>query len=116
MCRQVNSSVIEDFASKDISLQEVEIVMNELNVQRSPEINNVNSDIFKKSKVVVAPVLCNLSNKVLKVRIDPDDRCDLNMMYSKMKSCVQNENYLSDDFYCNIGRRQGCQLSPLVIF
>ena len=33
-------------------------------------------------------------------------------MYSKMKSCVQTEKYLSDDFDCNIGTRQGCQLSP----
>ena len=115
MCGQVNSSVPEDFASKDISLQEVEIVMNELNVQRSPEINDVNNDIFKKSKLVAAPMLCNLSNKVLKVRINPDDRCDLNMMYSK-NNRVQNENYLSDDFYCNIATRQGFQLSPLVFF
>ena len=38
----------------------------------------------------------------------------LRNMYSKMKSGVQTENYLSDDFDCNIGTRQGCQLSPLL--
>ena len=38
----------------------------------------------------------------------------LRNMYSKMKSCVQTENYLNDDFDCNIGTRQGCQLSPLL--
>ena len=35
------SSVPKDFAGKYISLQGVEIAMNELNVQRSPEINDV---------------------------------------------------------------------------
>ena len=38
----------------------------------------------------------------------------LRNMYSKMTSCVKTENYLSDDFDCNIGTRQGCQLSPLL--
>ena len=73
--------------------------MNELNVQRSPEIDDVNNNILKKSKLVITPMLCNLFNKVLKVSINPDDyNRNLNMMNSKMKSCVQNENHLSDDF------------------
>ena len=47
--------------------------MNELNVQRSPEINDVNNNILKKFKLVIAHMLCNLFNKVLKVSINPDD-------------------------------------------
>ena len=47
--------------------------MNELNVQRSPEINDVNNNILKKFKLVIAHMLHNLFNKVLKVSINPDD-------------------------------------------
>ena len=35
-------------------------------------------------------------------------------MYSKLISCVQNGKYLSDDFTCNVGTRQGCLSSPVL--
>ena len=35
-------------------------------------------------------------------------------MYSKIKSCVVHENVFSDFFACDIGVRQGENLSPLL--
>ena len=35
-------------------------------------------------------------------------------MYDKAKSCVKIENLYSDYFLCNIGARQGYNLSPLL--
>ena len=34
-------------------------------------------------------------------------------MYSKLKSCVQVGNHISEYFDCTIGTRQGCMVSPL---
>ena len=36
-------------------------------------------------------------------------------MYDKAKSCVKIENLYSDYFQCNIGVRQGDNLSPLLL-
>ena len=36
----------------------------------------------------------------------------LQSMYSKIKACVRRGNYLSENFSCNRGTRQGCNLSP----
>ena len=38
----------------------------------------------------------------------------LRKMYSKLKSCVQVGDRLSDDFICTVGTRQGCILSPIL--
>ena len=38
----------------------------------------------------------------------------LRNMYSKLKSCVQVGNSLSEDFMCMVGTRQGCNLSPIL--
>ena len=73
-CRN-NSSVPEDFVNKDISLHEVEVAIDELNVQKSPGIDGVSNDILKNSKLVIAPMLCHLFNKVLEVGVYPDDWC-----------------------------------------
>ena len=33
-------------------------------------------------------------------------------MYSKLKTCVKKGSYMSTSFSCNVGTRQGCNLSP----
>ena len=38
----------DDFVNKDISLQEVEIAIDELNMQKSPGIDGVSNDIFEE--------------------------------------------------------------------
>ena len=35
-------------------------------------------------------------------------------MYSKLRSCVEIDGYLSEEFNCSIGTRQGCMLSPFL--
>ena len=64
-CRNNSRCVPEDFVNKDISLQEVEVAIDKLNVQKSPGIDDVSNDILKNSKLVIAPMLCHLFNKVL---------------------------------------------------
>ena len=44
-------------------------------MQRSPGIDGVSNDILKNSKLVIAPMLCNLFNKVLEDGVYPDDWC-----------------------------------------
>ena len=74
-CRNNSRCVPEDFVNKDISLQEVEVAIDELNVQKSPGIDGVSNDILKNSKLVIAPMLCHLFNKVLEVGVYPVDWC-----------------------------------------
>ena len=38
----------------------------------------------------------------------------LQNMYSKLQSCVSDENTLSDLFKCTVGTRQGCMISPFL--
>ena len=44
-------------------------------MQKSPGIDGVSNDILKNSKLVIAPMLCHLFNKVLEVGVYPDDWC-----------------------------------------
>ena len=74
-CRNNSRCVPEDFVNTDISLQEVEVAIDELNVQKSPGIDGVSNDILKNSKLVIAPMLCHLFNKVLEVGVYPVDWC-----------------------------------------
>jgi hypothetical protein len=38
----------------------------------------------------------------------------LRNMYSKLKSCVNIDGFLTEDFSCSVGTRQGCMLSPFL--
>ena len=51
------------------------MAIHKLNVQNSPGIDGVSNYIFKKSKLVIAPMLCNLFNKVLEVGVYQGDWC-----------------------------------------
>ncbi len=38
----------------------------------------------------------------------------LKNMYDKLRSCVEFDGFLSEDFMCSVGTRQGCTLSPFL--
>jgi hypothetical protein len=38
----------------------------------------------------------------------------LRNMYEKLRSCVEFDGFLSEDFMCSVGTRQGCMLSPFL--
>jgi exonuclease III len=46
---------------------------------------------------------CGLSSKIVNL---------VQSMYSKIQSCIKRENYLGELFKCEMGTRQGCNLSP----
>ena len=54
-CRNNSRRVPEDIVNKDISLQKVEVAIDELNVQKSPGIDGVSNYILKNSKLVISP-------------------------------------------------------------
>ncbi len=56
----------------------------------------------------------SLWQKVLSIGIDGKVLRVIQNMYKNAKSCVQNNSQLSDFFECNIGVRQGENLSPLL--
>ena len=47
----------------------------------------------------------NINGKVLNI---------IREIYSKAKSCIRKDNMISDYFMCNIGVRQGDNLSPVL--
>jgi hypothetical protein len=46
---------------------------------------------------------CGVSSKLIKL---------LNNMYSKLQSCVKQDNHVSANFPVDKGTRQGCNMSP----
>jgi hypothetical protein len=53
-----------------------------------------------------------LINKLCKSGISCKIITLLQSMYSKIHSCIKRGNYVSDNFVCHKGTRQGCNLSP----
>ena len=62
-------------------------------------------DTVDRASLWVKLLNTNLSGKVITV---------IKNMYSAAKSCVRVDNRLSDYFSCNVGVRQGENLSPLL--
>jgi len=76
-CNECKESVNVDnsIVNKDISLGEIEDVIDGLVINKAPGIDGINNEILKKSKLVIVPMLCSLFNKLLDTGCYPEDWC-----------------------------------------
>jgi len=76
-CMECNGEVQveESDVNKDINLGEIETAIDDLKLNKAAGIDGIGNEILKKSKVVIAPMLCVLFNKILENEIFPQEWC-----------------------------------------
>jgi hypothetical protein len=83
---------VDDLVNKDISLIEVEDAVDDLVTNKAPGIDGIDNDILKKSKLVIAPMLCSLFNKLLEKGCYPEEWCSAIIVPIYKKGDVRDAN------------------------
>lgn len=75
-CQECINGKVDTELNCDITLSDVDNVISDLACNKAPGLDSISNECIKSSRILIAPLLCQLFNKILETGIYPDAWCD----------------------------------------